>query len=46
MLADKIHRSGTGSRSDQLPGLFSTFAAASAAGAAYAVYGAVETPSD
>lgn len=46
MLADKIHRSGTGSRSDQLHGLFSAFAAASAAGAAYAVYGAVETPSD
>ena len=46
MLADKIHRSGTGSRSDHLPGLFSAFAAASAAGAAYALYGAVETPSD
>ena len=46
MLADKTHRSGTGSRSDLRPRLFSAFAAASAAGAAYAVYGAVETPSD
>ncbi len=46
MFADKIHRSSTESRSDQRPELFPDFAAASAAGAAYAVYGAVETPSD